>query len=501
MLRHVQHAVDGTFFDRWLSYVRETEGGGGWASLTGAGLVVSAQAEGKEGGPGGGGHGPGGYGGPGGLGGGAGQLGAASASTALSEAARRFMACEHDRDDEGDDDEHEQQHGHDGCSGGGGSVGGKKGGGGACDPRRRANCQMCHWVGRCPRESKLEPQEFEEAVRAIAKDASLGMADKSRAVQMLRSCSWRQLQQLGPLLAAQAHAQAQAQAQAQAGGKRPRSPAGGAMPGAPLPSQQRLLAPSSAPAAAPGKEEGGGGRVSAAVAAAGAAAGAGAGAGAQQRKAAAVNGECGGGDGRGVTCYTPTGELGCRHYRRACTLKAECCGRFFPCRLCHDEATADHAMDRYAVKEICCMRCGEVQPAAQYCRSEACRARGQPLSAYYCGICRLYDDDAGKAIYHCPYCNVCRLGKGLGVDFRHCMTCNACVSLAVPSERHKCIEQALQRDCPVCNEPLFTSTTHYKVGRSVSWSCMRLLVRGVLLLIRLWSIIDLPTQTRTPIHP
>jgi hypothetical protein len=61
------------------------------------------------------------------------------------------------------------------------------------------------------------------------------------------------------------------------------------------------------------------------------------------------------------------------------------------------------------------------------------------------------------------WCGVCA-GKGLGVDYRHCMTCNACVSLRVPSDQHKCIEQALQRDCPVCSEPLFTSTSHYKVS-------------------------------------
>jgi len=129
-------------------------------------------------------------------------------------------------------------------------------------------------------------------------------------------------------------------------------------------------------------------------------------------------------------------------------------------------------MDRYAVTEICCMHCGELQPPARACRNQGCR---QVFSAYYCNICRLYDDAAGKAIYHCPYCNVCRLGKGLGIDFRHCMTCNACVSLAVAPERHKCIEQALQRDCPVCSEPLFTSTTHYKVlslcGHSMHRQC------------------------------
>jgi DNA-directed RNA polymerase subunit RPC12/RpoP len=35
----------------------------------------------------------------------------------------------------------------------------------------------------------------------------------------------------------------------------------------------------------------------------------------------------------------------------------------------------------------------------------------QPLGAYYCEICRLFENDTTKEIYHCPYCNVCRLGK------------------------------------------------------------------------------------------
>ncbi|CAN0505237.1 unnamed protein product, partial [Ectocarpus sp. 8 AP-2014] len=39
-------------------------------------------------------------------------------------------------------------------------------------------------------------------------------------------------------------------------------------------------------------------------------------------------------------------------------------------------------------------------------------------SRYYCGICHLFDDAPEKDIYHCPYCNVCRLGKGLGVVSR-----------------------------------------------------------------------------------
>jgi zinc finger-like protein len=58
----------------------------------------------------------------------------------------------------------------------------------------------------------------------------------------------------------------------------------------------------------------------------------------------------------------------------------------------------------------------------------ACSAR---LATYYCSICHLWDDEPGRAIYHCPFCNVCRRGQGLGIDFFHCMQCNACMSLSL----------------------------------------------------------------------
>lgn len=57
--------------------------------------------------------------------------------------------------------------------------------------------------------------------------------------------------------------------------------------------------------------------------------------------------------------------LGCPHYGRACKIRAPCCQRLFTCRLCHDQAS-DHKMDREAVKEMLCMRCGTLQPVHRY---------------------------------------------------------------------------------------------------------------------------------------
>ena len=216
-------------------------------------------------------------------------------------------------------------------------------------------CRMCQWVGRCPRESKLEPQEFEAAVRAIARyangwyqeglrhvsdlfhiiphrDEQLGMTEKSKAVQVLRSCSWS-----GSQL------------------KRPKPGVVDAGPGGLA--GTAVTAKSSTSAAAISQTLGA--RADARVP--------GNGAGGAFMMKPSVD--------EMSPSYTDSGELGCRHYRRACKLRAECCGRLFTCRLCHDECTPDHAMDRYAVKEVLCMRCGELQPVGQYCQSEACQGK------------------------------------------------------------------------------------------------------------------------------
>ncbi|OSX75808.1 hypothetical protein BU14_0219s0008 [Porphyra umbilicalis] len=151
---------------------------------------------------------------------------------------------------------------------------------------------------------------------------------------------------------------------------------------------------------------------------------------------------------------------GCQHYQRAAKLRAKCCDRIYPCRLCHD-AECGHTMDRPAVEEMLCTYCGTVQPVAGKCAVAAC---GRLLARYYCSVCKYFDDDTSRSIYHCHSCNVCRVGKGLGIDFFHCMKCNACMNMKYARE-HRCVERALESDCPVCHHFLFTSTSPVKYLR------------------------------------
>ncbi len=160
-----------------------------------------------------------------------------------------------------------------------------------------------------------------------------------------------------------------------------------------------------------------------------------------------------GADGRESKTYYDSrlGILGCKHYRRGNKLQCSACGGWWTCRICHDELE-DHILIRHETKNMQCMSCLLMQPAAQDC--VGC---GRRMAQYYCPKCKLWDDERGKHIYHCDDCGICRIGKGLGVDFFHCTTCNVCMSLALQNS-HRCIERSTECNCPICGDYMFTST-------------------------------------------
>jgi len=100
------------------------------------------------------------------------------------------------------------------------------------------------------------------------------------------------------------------------------------------------------------------------------------------------------------------GILGCKHYKKNCKIQAACCKMFFTCRRCHDEEIQDHKINRYEIETMMCMFCNTIQPVAQNCMNCS-----KSMSRYYCGICKFFDDDADKQIFHCHKCGLCRIGK------------------------------------------------------------------------------------------
>ncbi|KAL2321921.1 hypothetical protein Fmac_026300 [Flemingia macrophylla] len=145
---------------------------------------------------------------------------------------------------------------------------------------------------------------------------------------------------------------------------------------------------------------------------------------------------------------------GCKHYKRNCKLFSPCCNQLHTCIHCHNEES-DHSIDRKSITKMMCMNCLIIQPIRATCSTVSCNLS---MAKYYCKICKLFDDE--REIYHCPYCNLCRVGKGLGVDYFHCMSCNACMSRSLMN--HSCREKHLEDNCPICHEYIFTSCSPVK---------------------------------------
>jgi hypothetical protein len=167
-------------------------------------------------------------------------------------------------------------------------------------------------------------------------------------------------------------------------------------------------------------------------------------------------------------------QLGCKHYKRNVKLQCNTCRCWYTCRLCHDEVE-DHLLPRTQTKNMLCMLCNTPQAASQ-----TCKMCGTQAACYYCAVCKLWNNDPGKAIYHCDDCGICRLGQGLGKDFFHCKTCVVCMSIAAEST-HRCIEQSTKCDCPICGEYLFTSSktvVFMRCGHAIHDNCFQQLCRS-----------------------
>eukprot|EP00041_Stephanoeca_diplocostata_P026059 m.694732 g.694732 ORF g.694732 m.694732 type:complete len:302 (+) comp22884_c2_seq7:147-1052(+) len=165
--------------------------------------------------------------------------------------------------------------------------------------------------------------------------------------------------------------------------------------------------------------------------------------------------------------------FGCEHYRRGCSLKSGCCGKFYICRMCHnddDDNKCSETFDRSKVEKVKCLKCATEQIPLQNCVN--C---GLLFGSFFCAKCRLYDH-TDKGQFHCDGCGICRVG---GRDkFTHCDRCHMCIGKANYAN-HKCIERALDTQCPVCLEHLFDSTRKLHIpecGHVIHASCFRRLI-------------------------
>lgn len=126
-----------------------------------------------------------------------------------------------------------------------------------------------------------------------------------------------------------------------------------------------------------------------------------------------------------------------------------------------------HDIPRHQVKQVICSLCETEQEVQQNCIN--C---GVCMGNYFCGTCKLFDDDVSKQQYHCSGCGICRTGGS--ENFFHCYKCGCCYSTLLKNG-HPCVEGAMHQDCPVCFEYLFESVNDVSVlhcGHTIHKSCL-----------------------------
>lgn len=140
-------------------------------------------------------------------------------------------------------------------------------------------------------------------------------------------------------------------------------------------------------------------------------------------------------------------QQGCQHYKCRCAYISPCCGKEYVCRVCHDDAE-NHEINRFLVTHIVCLLCKHKQLVNRNC--EEC---GIEFGAYFCAVCRMFDDNDKKQ-FHCDKCGICRVGGR--ENFFHCDKCDICLDNSL-KDSHTCIEKVSRDNCPVCYDDLHSS--------------------------------------------
>lgn len=85
----------------------------------------------------------------------------------------------------------------------------------------------------------------------------------------------------------------------------------------------------------------------------------------------------------GLSSCADTSHAPCPHYERRCKVKCSTCAKYYPCRICHDNAEG-HQLDRFATEVVQCTTCGaKDQPATE----PQCRQCSTRYARYHCKVC------------------------------------------------------------------------------------------------------------------
>jgi len=158
----------------------------------------------------------------------------------------------------------------------------------------------------------------------------------------------------------------------------------------------------------------------------------------------------------------------CHHYINRCQIFAQCCNKYYDCRRCHNDEIFDHQLLIASdIKQIKCDICDKDQEISQKCIN--CYTS---FATYICIICRIFESNTDKNIFHCDKCGICRIGSKN--NFFHCDICNCCLNLLL-KDNHKCYQNVLKQECCICQEDMFDATYHanlMKCGHVFHSNCL-----------------------------
>lgn len=158
----------------------------------------------------------------------------------------------------------------------------------------------------------------------------------------------------------------------------------------------------------------------------------------------------------------------CSHYMNHCSVYCECCDKFYPCRRCHNDEIYDHQLLSSDINKIKCDNCETVQDI-----SNSCTNCNISFGTFNCLICRIFEDQTEKNIFHCDKCGICRVGGSN--NFFHCDTCGCCLNIALKND-HTCFQNILNQECCICREQMFDgviTSSFMKCGHVLHTECLK----------------------------
>lgn len=141
----------------------------------------------------------------------------------------------------------------------------------------------------------------------------------------------------------------------------------------------------------------------------------------------------------------------CTHFYSNTKLYSQKTGLWYECKRCFQRSDSESKVED--LSHVMCGKCSFVAPKG----TKSCPKCEGNYASFSCFQCRIFEDNEENVIYHCPHCNECKLGEGIGIDYNHCFDCNCCMPLEMfhnEEPAHKCIRNNLVSDCPICGEDL-----------------------------------------------